>query len=175
MEDILAKPTKTANDFERLVRHWHDELMENEGQLLHHAQTLDHQQQSFNQTTRSFIQAQDLLGNLEKTLQQFQHSIDHLSKYNDDMQQNIDQLNDQSKTYLPNILGNVKTEQDRSITYDLLESVDSQLIDLETNINQLNNTLRFNTNQSIVKTTEDLQTCFHDLEQIQQTIEQIKF
>ena len=166
---------KTTDDFERIIDQWHNELLQNEGYLLHYAQQLDQQQQSLNQTTQSFIQSQDLLGNLEKNLQQFQFSIDNLTKYNNDLEQNIHQLNDQSKTYLPNILGNVKTEQDRSMTYDLMESVDTQLTELEQNIQQLNTTLRLNTDQSIVKTTEDLETCFHDIEQIQQTIEQMKF
>lgn len=174
ISDILAKPRKTTDDFERIIHHWNEDLLRNEEYLLRYAQQLNHRQDMLNQNTQSFVQAQDLVDNLERNLQQFQFSIDNLTKYNDDLEKNIGQLNNESKRFLPSCVGNVKIEQDRSMTYDLMESIDARLKELERNMAGLNNTLQLNTDHSIVKTTEDLQTCFHDIEQIQQTIEQIK-
>jgi chromosome segregation ATPase len=171
---ILAKPTKTSNDLQKIIDQWHDDLTNNEDNLLQYANQLNQKQQKLNETTESFIQTQDLLSNLEKDLQQFQLSIEILTKFNDDLENNVEQLNTESKTLLPNIISNLKTEHDRSTTYELMESVDNHLNELEQTMNQLNQILQINTDHSIIKTTEEIQTCFHDIHHIQETIKQIK-
>jgi len=171
---ILAKPTKTSNDLQEIINQWHDDLLKNEDYLIQYANQLNQKQQNLNKTTESFIQTQDLISNLEENLEQFQLSIEKLTKYNDELEINIEQLNTKSKTLLPNILLNLKTEQDRLMTYDLMESVDNHLTDLEKTMNELNHILQINTDKSILKTTDDLQTCFHDIQNLQETIKQIK-
>lgn len=173
ISSILAKPTKTSNDLQQIINIWHEDLLKNEDQLLQYANQLNDKQQMLNKATDSFIQTQDLLADLEDNLENFQASIQILTKYNDELEQNIEQLNTESKTLLPNILSNVKTEQDRTHTYELMESVDNHLNELEQTINQLNKDLQLNTDKSIIKTTEDLQTCFQDINSIQEKIRQI--
>jgi chromosome segregation ATPase len=171
---ILAKPTKTSDDLQQIINQWHDDLLKNEDYLLQYANELNQKQQMLNKTTGSFIQTQNLLSNLEENLQQFQISIQTLTKYNNELEDNIEQLNTESKNLLPNLLSNLKTEHDRSITYELMESVDNHLNELEQTMKQLNQILQINTDKSILKTTDDLQTCFHDIQNLQDSIKQIK-
>jgi chromosome segregation ATPase len=171
---ILAKPTKTSHDLQQIIDQWHEDLLKNEDYLLQYANQLNQKQHVLNKTTESFIQTQDLLTNLEENLQQFQLSIQTLNKYNNELETNIEHLNADSKNLLPNILSNLKTEQDRSITYELMESVDNNLNGLEQTMKQLNQILQINTDISIIKTTDDLQTCFHDIHSLQESIKQIK-
>jgi predicted RNase H-like nuclease (RuvC/YqgF family) len=172
---ILAKPTKTSNDLQQIIDYWHKDLLKNEDYLLQYANQLNQKQQFLNKTTQSFIQTQDLFSNLEENLKQFQISIQTLTKYNDELENNIEQLNIESKTFVPHILPNLKIEHDRSITNELMESVDNDLNQLEQIINELNQRLQINTDNSIIKTTNELQTCFHDIENLQENIKQIKF
>jgi len=172
---ILAKPTKTSNDLQQIIDQWHNDLLKNEDYLLQYANQLNQKQQFLNKTTQSFIQTQDLISNLEENLKQFQISIQTLTKYNDELENNIEQLNIESKTFLPHILPNLKIEHDRSITNELMESVDNDLNQLEQIMNELNQRLQINTDNSIIKTTNELQTCFHDIENLQENIKQIKF
>ncbi|UJR20884.1 hypothetical protein I4U23_023993 [Adineta vaga] len=171
---ILSKPNKTTNDLQQIIDQWHQDLLKNEDQLLQYATQLEQKQQVLNQTTDSIIQTQDLLTNLEKNLQQFQLSTQTLTKYNDELETNIEQLNIESKNLLPNIRSNLKTDQDRTITYDLMDSVDTHLNELDQTMKQLNNILQINTDHSILKTTNELQTCFDDIHNLQETINQIK-
>ncbi|CAF3384391.1 unnamed protein product [Rotaria sp. Silwood1] len=171
---ILAKPNKTSNDLQEIINKWNDDLLQNEDYLLQYAHQLNQKQQLLNKTTESLIQTQDLLTNLEENLDQFQLSIQSLSKYNDELQNNIEQLNKESKNLLPNILSNHKIEEDRSITSDLMESVDNQLNELDKTMKQLYEKLQINTDSSIVNTIDDLQTCFHDIHNIQESMKQIK-
>jgi len=172
---ILDKPIKTSNDLQQIINQWHDDLLKNEDYLLQYANQLNQKQQFLNKTTQSFIQTQDLLSHLEENLKQFQISIQTLTKYNDELENNIEQLNIESKTFLPHILPNLKIEHDRSITNELMESVDNDLNQLEQIMNELNQRLQINTDNSIIKTTNELQTCFHDIENLQENIKQIKF
>lgn len=171
---ILTKPNKTSNDLQQIIDQWNQDLLKNEDYLLRYANQLDQKQQLLSKSTESFIQTQDLLTNLEENLQQFQISIQTLTKYNDELENNIEHLNTESKNLLPNILSNLRTEQDRSQTYELMESVDNQLNDLDRTMKQLNHILQINTDSSIIKTTDELQTCFHDIHNLQETIKQIK-
>ncbi|CAF4587122.1 unnamed protein product, partial [Rotaria magnacalcarata] len=75
---------------------------------------------------------------------------------------------------LPNILSNMKIEQDRPMVNDLMESVDNQLNELVETTKQLYGTLQIGTDSSIVKTIDELQTCFRDIDNIQETMKQIK-
>ena len=171
---ILAKPTKTSNDLQQIIDQWHKDLLKNEEYLLQYANQLNEKQQILNRTTSSFIQTQDLLTNLDENLEQFQISIKTLTKYNDELEKDIEELNNDSKKLLPNVLSNPKTEQDRSNTYELMETVDNHLNNLEQTMKQLNHALQINTDSSIIKTTDDLQTCFHDVHNLQESIKQIK-
>lgn len=171
---ILSKPIKTTNDLQQIIDQWHNELLENEKNLLQYASQLNQKQEILNKTTESFIQTQDLFSNLENDLEQFETSIQTITKYNNELENNTKQLDSESKTLLPTILSNYKTEQDRSITYELMESVDNQLNELDQTMKQLNHILQINTDKSILKTTEELQTCFHDIQNLQDSIKQIK-
>ncbi|CAF0999594.1 unnamed protein product [Adineta steineri] len=171
---ILTKPNKTSNDLQQIINQWHHDLLKNEEYLLDYAKQLNEKQQVLNKTTESFIQTQDLLTNLEGNLQQFQLSVQSLTKYNDELEIDIDNLNTESKNLLPTILSNPKIEQDRSITYELMESVDTHLTELDQTMKQLNHILKINTDESIINTTDELETCFHDIHNIQETIKQIK-
>ncbi|CAF4496334.1 unnamed protein product, partial [Rotaria magnacalcarata] len=75
---------------------------------------------------------------------------------------------------LPNILSNMKIEQDRPMVNDLMESVDNQLNELVETTKQLYGALQIGTDSSIVKTIDELQTCFRDIDNIQETMKQIK-
>jgi hypothetical protein len=172
---ILAKPDKTSNDLQQIIDQWHHDLLQNEAHLLQYANQLNEKEILLNKTTASFIQTQDLLTNLEENLQHFQLSTQTLTKYNDELETNIEQLNTESKHLLPNILSNRKTEQDRSTTYELMESVDNHLNQLQQTMTELNRILQINTDDSIIKTTDELQTCFHDIHHLQETLKQIKF
>ena len=171
---ILAKPTKTSNDLQQIIDQWHRDLLKNEEYLLQYADQLNQKQQVLNKTTESFIQTQDLVTDLEQNLEQFQVSIETLTKYNDELETKIEQLNNENKTLTPNILSNPKIEQDRSNTFELMESVDNQLNNLQQTMEQLNQILQINTDSSLIKTTDDLQTCFHDIHNLQDSIKQIK-
>ncbi|CAF3676397.1 unnamed protein product [Rotaria sordida] len=171
---ILAKPNKTSNDLQEIINKWHDDLLKNEDYLLQHANQLNQKQQILNKTTELFIQNQDLLTNLEENLQEFQLSIQTLKKYNDELENNIEQLNNESKNLLPNILSNHKIEQDRSINYELMETVDNHLNELDKTIKQLYEKLQINKDSSIINTIDDLQTCFDDINNLQESIKQIK-
>ena len=171
---ILNKPNKTTDDLQQVIDEWHQNLLRNEEHLLQFANQLEQKQQSLNQTTNSIIQTQNLLANLEKNLQQFQLSVQTLAKYNDELESSVEKLNADSKSLLPNIRSNLKTDQDRSITYELMDSVDTDLSELDQTMKQINNALQINTDQSILKTTDELQTCFHDVHNLQETIKQIK-
>ncbi|CAF3064721.1 unnamed protein product [Rotaria socialis] len=171
---ILTKPNKTSNDLHEIINKWRDDLMKNEEYLLQYAYQLSQKQESLNKTTESFIEAQNLLGNIEDNLEQFQLSTEALHKYNNELENNIEQLNNDSKTRLPNILSNMKTEQDRPMVNDLMESVDNQLNELVETTKQLYGSLQIGTDSSIVKTIDDLQTCFRDIDSIQETMKQIK-
>ena len=126
-------------------------------------------------TTASFIEAQDSLGSLESNLHEFQLSIDNLTKYNDELERNIEGLNKESKTLPPAILSNVKTEQDRTVTYELMESVDNHLNELDEQMKKLNQILQMNTDESILTTTDELQTCFEDMHQLRESLRQLKY
>lgn len=174
ISNILAKPDKTTDDLNAIVDRWHDDLLKNEENLIRCAQQLDQKQQSLSETTESIVQAQDILSTIENNLDQFEASIQSLTKYNDDLEKNIDQLNQDSKNLLPSILANLKTEQDRSINYDLMESVDHKLNEIDKTMKQLYETLQIKTDNSIVKTLDELQTCVEDIDNIQDTIKQLK-
>ncbi|CAF2113912.1 unnamed protein product [Rotaria magnacalcarata] len=171
---ILTKPNKTSNDLHEIINKWRDDLTKNEEYLLQYAYQLSQKQASLNKTTESFIEAQNLLGNIEDNLEQFQLSTEALHKYNNELENNIEQLNNDSKTRLPNILSNMKIEQDRPMVNDLMESVDNQLNELVETTKQLYGTLQIGTDSSIVKTIDELQTCFRDIDNIQETMKQIK-
>ncbi|CAF1024899.1 unnamed protein product [Adineta ricciae] len=155
---ILNKPNKTTDDLQQVIDEWHQNLLRNEEHLLQFANQLEQKQQSLNQTTNSIIQTQNLLANLEKNLQQFQLSVQTLAKYNDELETSVEQLN----------------ADNRSITYELMDSVDTHLNELDQTMKQINNALQINTDHSILKTTDELQTCFHDVHNLQETIKQIK-
>ena len=152
---ILAKPTKTSDDLQQIINQWHEDLMKNEEYLLQYAKELNQKQQMLTKTTESFIQGQDLLSNLEEDLLKFEKSIQTLTKYNDDLEKNIEHLNTEIKSLLPNVLSNLKAEQDRSITYELMESVDEDLNKLQQTMTQLHHNLQPNTDHSIFKTTDE--------------------
>lgn len=172
---LLAKPDKTSNDLQQVLDGWHQDLLRNEKHLLEHAHQLDQKQDTLTRSTASLIDAQDLLIDLEGNLEEFQLSIDNLTKYNDELEKNIDGLNKESKTLPPAILSNVKTEQDRAVTYELMESVDNHLDELDEQMKKLNQILRMNTDGSILTTTDELQTCFEDIHQLRESLKQMKF
>lgn len=172
---ILAKPNKTSNDLQQIVNQWHEDLLKNEEYLLQYAEQLDKKQQTLNQTTETIIETGDLLSNLEKNLQEFESSIEILKKNNNELETNLTQLDNDSKDLLPNILSNLKTGHDRQITYELMDSVDNQLNELDQIMKELNHKFQKDKDKSILKTTEDLQTCFDDIQNLQDSINQIKF
>ena len=189
---MLAKASRTAADTEQLtdrlqkdlvdngaelqqlIDHWQGELLENETKLLQYADQLDQKQQTLNRTTHSFVQAQDLLQHLEASLQDFQLSVDHMTENNDQLEMSIEKLNGDSKTLLPNIPHHLSTEQTRSSIYELMESVDGQLDELEKTMQPLNKQFQSNVDESVVKTAVDLEKCFQDISNLQETIKQIK-
>lgn len=174
LESSVTQPGRTTDNLQQLIDRWHQDLLQNKDHLLEQAEQLNRKQQALNKTTESIIAAQELMANLEENLDQFQTSVDMLTKHNDELKENMDKLNGESRTILPHIRINFKTEQDRSTSYELMDSVDKQLSTLESAMQQLNEGLGINTDDSIFETTKKLQTCLEDIDHLQETIKQIK-
>lgn len=174
MANLLSKPEKTTADLQAIIDQWHQDLVKNETSLIEHARKLDERQELLSRTTESFIQSQDLLAEIDRDLQKFQSTIQSLTKYNDEFEKSIEQLNNESKKYLPTMLSNAKTERERSVTYEMMESVDQNLRELETEMSRLNELLHIDSNDSIIGTLDELQTCSRDVQQIEETIQQMK-
>ena len=174
VSNLLAQPTKTSDDLQKILDQWHESFVANEHRLIEHAEKCDQRQEMLNETTAALIENQNCLSEIDRDLDEFRLNIDALTKYNDELEKSIEQLNSESKTYLPTFLGNVKTEQDRKCTYELLESVDGDLNELEKQMSRLDQILRMDSDQSIVKTMEELQTCSRDIQQLHDSIRQLK-
>ena len=172
--DILKKPNKTVNDLQQIIDRWHHIVLKNEDNLLQYAKQLDQKHQLLNKTTESFIQTENLLLNLEESLKNFQISVQTLTKYNDELENNIQQLNSETKILLPNMLSISETEQNRSETNKLMESVDNDLDKLNQTMKQLYENLQINADVSVFNTVDSIQKCFDDIHTLERTMKQYK-
>ncbi|CAF0741177.1 unnamed protein product [Didymodactylos carnosus] len=160
---ILSKSNKTRTDFEQIIDIWHEFFTKKENTLLEKAQQLNNEQNQLNSKTEQFMIIQKLLYDIEKSNNVFATAINTLRKYNDELENDSDKLTDESKKFLPN---QMKTDVDRTDTYELMENVDKEIENVGGILNNLNKTLNIDEERSIVQVTSDIQTCFQDMNEI---------
>jgi chromosome segregation ATPase len=174
LSNILTKNNRTSDDLQQLIDQWHNDLLENEKRLVQYAHKLDLEEQILSKTTESFIQAQDVLNELEINYEEFNLFVQNFKTMNDELEANLEKFNNDSQTLLPAMIAKVETEQERASTYELMDSVDSHLQKLVSRIAQIHKSVQTDMGKSIITTADELQTCFHDIHQLQDTIKQLK-
>ncbi|CAF0785467.1 unnamed protein product [Didymodactylos carnosus] len=174
---IISKSNKTYSDLEQIIDIWHEYFTTKENALLRNAQELSNEQNLVNSKTEQFINSQNLLYDIEKSNNKFTLSINTLRKYNDELENEIDKLMNESKQFLPNLRQMndvmIKTDVDRTNTYELMENVDKEIENVSDVLTNLNKTLNFNEQSSIANATSDIQTCFQDINEIENKIKSI--
>ena len=172
-ETHLNKGNVRVNDLETLVHDWHKDLLANEKLLLQRAAEFDQQQEKLDRQTTTLVEVENLLETLEENLFELDESVKFMTKCNDCLENQMKQLDVESKKSLVTMKTNMNTEQERTATYNMMEQVDVELKTFEEKLVSLKEKIGFDKDASVFTLNDQITTCFHELEKIQESLKDL--